>query len=290
MSEEQFQDNLEIRKQLSESLASKKPLLICRVSIGGEAEIINDFFLKNIQPRHIWQLNHIAGINLTSDTDLKEYVMASLRAWQHTSLMAIWDHLPDWPAQKRIVSFTKKPAVQAQALEPFYFLDRGPTWMDLLKGKSVLIVSPFGKTFQQQLDSGNMRRAFTPDWFQDTSFSFIKPPVTLAGNHGSRPWSIPFKEFQEQLRAHVASNRPDLCLVSCGGYGLPVCDFLFTELGLSAFYVGGALQLFFGVLGTRWLTNATVQKYVAANPDAWVRPSEEERPPRFKEVEGGSYW
>ena len=290
MTEEQFKGNLEIRRLLSESLASKKPLLICRVSIGGEAEIINDFFLKNIQPRHIWQLNHIAGINMTSDADIRDYVMASLRAWQHTSLMAIWEHLPDWPAQKRIISFTRKPMVEAQALEPFYFLDRGPTWMDVLKGKSVLIVSPFAKTFQQQLDSGNMRRAFTPDWFQDTSFSFIKPPVTLAGNHGSRPWSVPFKEFQEQLRAHVASNRPDLCLVSCGGYGLPVCDFLFTELNLSAFYVGGALQLFFGVLGTRWLTNATVQKYVAANPEAWVRPSEEERPPRFKEVEGGSYW
>ena len=290
MSEEQFKGNLEIRRQLSESLASKKPILICRVSIGGEAEIINDYFLKQIQQLHVWQLNHIAGINLTSEADLKEYVMASLRAWQHTTLMAIWANREGWQAQNRLISLTRKPMIEAQALEPFYFLETGPTWMELLKGKSILIVSPFAKTFQQQLDSGNMKKIFTADWFQDTSFSFIKPPVTLAGNHGSRPWTVPFQEFQEQLRTHVAANKPDLCLVSCGGYGLPVCDFLFTELGLSAFYVGGALQLFFGVLGTRWHTNPTIQKYVAANPDAWVRPSEEERPPRFKEVEGGSYW
>jgi hypothetical protein len=162
--------------------------------------------------------------------------------------------------------------------------------MDVLKGKSVLIVSPFAKTFQQQLDTGNMRRIFTPDWFQDTSFSFIKPPVTFAGNHGSRVWTDPFKEFQEQLREEVARQKPDLCLVSCGGYGVPICDFLFQELEISAFYVGGALQLFFGVLGSRWATNPTIQKYVQACPEAWTRPSEAERPPNLHQVERGCYW
>ena len=289
MSEEQFQDNLEIRRQLSDSLASKKPMLICRVSIGGEAEIVNDFFLKQIQQLHVYQLVNNAGIYVASEGDIKDYVMASLRAFQHSSLMAIWDR-KGWPAQDRLISLAKRPTIQAQALEPFYFLNKGPTWMDILKGKSVLIVSPFAKTFQQQLDSGNIKKAFTEDWFQDTTFSFIKPPVTFAGNHGSRPWTVPFKEFQEELRAQIALNKPDLCLVSCGGYGLPVCDFLFTELGVSAFYVGGALQLFFGVLGNRWLTNPTIQKYVQANPDAWVRPSEEERPPNLQQVERGCYW
>jgi len=79
-------------------------------------------------------------------------------------------------------------------------------------------------------------------------------------------------------------------LASCGGYGMPICDFLVQELGVSAIYVGGALQLFFGVMGSRWTTNETIQKYVKACPSAWIRPSEEERPPNLQRVEGGCYW
>jgi len=290
MSEEQFQNNLAIRNQLSDSLASKTPILITRVSIGGEAEIVNDYIKKRLEPLHVHQLVNNAGIYVTSEADVREYVMASLRGFQHSTLLAIWGDRRGWEAQDRLISLAKRPLIQAQALEPFYFLDKGPTWMDVLKGKSVLVISPFAKTFQQQLDSGNMKRIFTPDWFQDTSFSFVKPPVTFAGNHGSRPWTQPFQEFQEQLRTAVATHKPDLCLVSCGGYGTPVCDFLFQELNVSAFYIGGALQLFFGVLGNRWSGNDTIQRYVKACPEAWTRPSDEERPPNRELVERGCYW
>jgi len=292
MSEEEFfQGNLEIRKALIQALETGSPILIGRTSIGAEAEICLDFVKKQFPQLHLHQLVNNSGIFVKTQDDIREYVMAMMRSFQHSTLIGIWDR-KGWPAQDFLVNISKKPTIQAQALEPFYFLDRGPgnNWMEPLKGKSVLIISPFAKTFQEQIDSGRAAQAFDSEWFKGTSFSFCKPPLTLAGNHGEVLWQDRMKEFKERLRAQIAKQKPDVCLASCGGYGMPICDFLVQELGVSAIYVGGALQLFFGVMGSRWLGNETIQKYVKANPSAWIRPSEDERPPNLQRVEGGCYW
>ena len=43
----------------------------------------------------------------------------------------------------------------------------------------------------------------------------------------------------------------DIALLGCGGYGLPLCHFIKTKLNKSAIYIGGGLQLLFGVFGGR---------------------------------------
>ena len=43
----------------------------------------------------------------------------------------------------------------------------------------------------------------------------------------------------------------DVALLGCGGYGLPLCNYIRHTLGKSAIYVGGGLQLLFGVMGSR---------------------------------------
>jgi len=286
--EEFFRGNLEIRKALVQALETKTPILIGRTSIGAEAEICHDFVKKEFPQLHLHQLVNNSGIFVKTHEDIRDYVTATLRAFQHCTLIGIWDR-KGWAAQDFLINIAKKPTVQAQSLEPFYFLGR-ENWMEPLKGKSVLVISPFAKTFQKQIDSGRVAQAFDSEWFKGTTFSFCKPPLTLAGNHQERVWQEHFQEFKENIRKQVAIQKPDVCLASGGGYGMPICDFLVQELGVSAIYVGGALQLFFGVMGSRWLGNETIQRYVKACPSAWVKPSEEERPPNLQRVEGGCYW
>ena len=80
----------------------------------------------------------------------------------------------------------------------------------------------------------------------------------------------------------------DIALLGCGGYGLPLCNFIYDKLGKSAIYVGGAIQLLFGVYGNRWKTHNIIGPLIEKG--GWIRPSNEEQPKNFKKIEGGCYW
>jgi hypothetical protein len=58
-------------------------------------------------------------------------------------------------------------------------------------------------------------------------------------------------------------------------------------MGKQAIYMGGSLQLIFGIMGKRWENQEYVTKHVN---EYWVRPSEKERPKQSNIVEGGCYW
>jgi hypothetical protein len=300
LEEEYYKGNLVIKNLIEDSLRSGNKFFIGRIP-GVEAQVCYDYPRKSITQLHMYQLVHNAGINVKSMKDVCEYSIATMKAFQHCSLVAIWErqglvYEKTGKAQEYLCQIAKKPEVLAQALEPFYFLDRGEghTWMECLRGKTVAIISPFADTFQEKINSGNIDRIFgkTAKWFHGTRFHFIKPPYTLAGNHEQKIWQEHFAAFKDRLTAFFANldEKPAAVLVSCGGYGMPVCDFLFSNLGQSPIYVGGALQLFFGVLGKRWEGNATIMKAVRDNPDAWVRPKESEKPPNSNVVERGCYW
>ena len=67
-----------------------------------------------------------------------------------------------------------------------------------------------------------------------------------------------------------------------------MCDGIF-KMGKSAIFIGGVLQMYFGIYGQRWMRD---------NPDIlrlymnkrWGRPSKEERPEGYKGIEGACYF
>ena len=60
-------------------------------------------------------------------------------------------------------------------------------------------------------------------------------------------------------------------------------------MGKSSIYVGGVLQMYFGVYGNRWLKERSDVLRLFMNKH-WTRPKEEEQPDGFKKVEGSCYW
>ena len=60
-------------------------------------------------------------------------------------------------------------------------------------------------------------------------------------------------ETLEDLTSRVLDKKNvKYWFISCGAYGLPLCNNLKKE-GKNCFYVGGILQCFFGILGSRWM-------------------------------------
>ena len=82
----------------------------------------------------------------------------------------------------------------------------------------------------------------------------------------------------------------DIALLGCGGYGLPLCHYIHETLNKSAIYVGGGLQLLFGVMGSRWENIPMWKTIIKENETKFIRPSQEEQIKNKENIEGGCYW
>ncbi len=112
-------------------------------------------------------------------------------------------------------------------------------------------------------------------------FVVVKSYNTIEGNSPHNNWTETYDELTERLDKHKDIKN---WLVSCGCYGLPVCLHL-SKIGKSkVFYVGGILQLLFGLKGSRWDNRLEVNKLYNKH---WIYPSE--RPKNAKQVEDWCY-
>ena len=119
-------------------------------------------------------------------------------------------------------------------------------------------------------------------FLDEQEFIFYKPYQTIAGNHIHNNWFETFKLMCNDIEKLDF----DIALLGCGGYGLPLCNFIKTELKKSAIYIGGGLQLLFGVTWRRWDQHSIIKK----SESKFIRPSTDEICNNFQTIEGGCYW
>jgi hypothetical protein len=276
-------DNLYIKEIIQEN----KPFFIGRIA-GCELKVAYCFQQGNLFDivDELRELENNAGIYTKNNESLAEYSNKLIESYEHCTIIAEWEQngkvfSHTGSGQQYISKRTPKiPKIDARALEPYYFKDN---WMPELKGKKILIIHPFSKTFQKQVT--NLKKIFpNKSWFEDCEIQFAQPPLTLAGNHQDKDWREHLNPFLESLREKADF---DIALVAAGGYGMLVADYIFTKLNKSVMYIGGALQLFFGVIGKRWFDNKDILKLVN---DDWIRPDREDKPNNFINVEKGCYW
>lgn len=276
-------DNLYIKEIIQEN----KPFFIGRIA-GCELKVAYCFQQGNLLDivDELRELENNAGIYTSNNASLVEYTKRLIEAYEHCTVIAEWEQggkvfAHTGSGQEYISKRTPKtPKIDARALEPYYFKDN---WMTSIKGKKILIIHPFSKTFEKQVT--NLKKIFPgKSWFEDCQLQFAQPPLTLAGNHEGKDWKEHLTPFLESLRE---KSDFDIALVAAGGYGMLVSDYIYKEMNKSVMYIGGALQLFFGVIGKRWFDNKDILKLVN---DDWIRPSKEEKPNNFTNVEKGCYW
>ena len=277
------QDNQFIKEQIE----SGKPFFIGRIA-GIELKIA--YSIQHRRPidmmNEIEELENNAGIHINDIQSLYMYVDALLASYDHCTAIAEWETTGKVFAitgdgQKLIAERTPRiPKIIAQSLEPYYVRN---SWMPALRGKRILIIHPFAKTIQQQLP--HLSSIF-PDreWFPECTIHCIAPPLTLARNHQHKDWKIHLDDFLVTLSKE---KDVDIALVAAGGYGMLISDYLYTKMNTSVLYIGGALQLFFGIIGKRWFTNKDI---LTLMNDNWIRPDPADKPANFIKVEKGCYW
>jgi hypothetical protein len=272
-------DNLDATNLYIKKFIKSKPFFIGRIA-GCELNV----FLPHLLD--LMELENNAGIYIKNEESFNTYKEYLLESYKHCTVIAEWDNKGKvfshtGAGQQFIASRTQHiPKINALELEPYYFKN---SWMPDIKGKRLLIVHPFIKTIKKQIP--NIKQIFpNMHWFEDCTFQIVQPPLTLAGNHHNMDWQEHYKLFIETLKD---INDFDIALVAAGGYGMLISDYIFTEMKKSVMYIGGALQIFFGIIGKRWFDNKDILKLVN---DEWIRPLKEDKPPNFTNVEKGCYW
>lgn len=276
-------DSISIKK----SIESNIPFFIGRIAgcelkvayhikKGNRFDIVDDLL----------ELENNAGIKIVSSESLDKYVHNLIESYLACTIIAEWEKsgkvfMHTGSGQELITKITPNiPKIDARALEPYYVEN---SWMSALKGKRILIIHPFQSTFMKQVH--NLKYIFpNTSWFEDCIIEFIKPPITFAGNHQNKDWQEHYFAFLDQLKE---KKEFDIALISAGGYGMLISHYIYKEMRKSVIYIGGALQLFFGVIGKRWFENKDILKIMNDN---WVRPDKEDKPDNFQNVEKGCYW
>ena len=263
-------------------LSADKPYLIPRIS-GMEA--ICACFPERYNPA----MKNNAGVKISGKASLDKWCAEYLKAFENCHAYGGWGKKNEdlvyrgiESAHNRIEEICEgKPRIWSHCLDVFDQIQKRP-WTEALEGKRILIVSAFAESMREKLPV--LDKIYGKDIFPDCSFQFIIPPQTHADNP-SREWDIELAEFYQRLD-QVSDY--DVALVSAGGNGNLICNHIY-ETGHSAIYVGGVLQMFFGLLGGRWLVErkAIVRMYLN---EYWSRPKESERPAGYKKIENGCYF
>ncbi len=160
-------------------------------------------------------------------------------------------------------------------------------WYENLKNKKILIISSHSRSMEKQWLSNNVFKSHlkTDIKHEDTGIelAFVKPPMSVCGltPHGS--WLESLDIFKKDIDNKLANFQLDLALISCGSYSAPICNYIHSKYGKSVFYIGGALQLYFSIIGNRWINQPFINQY-------WTRLSEDEIPTNYKLIENGCYF
>jgi len=166
-------------------------------------------------------------------------------------------------------------------LEPY--TSKETPWSALLAGKRVVVVSPFTRSIESQYARrGEVWRA-RPEVLPGFQLRTVRVP--LSDCLVKSPYPDWFAAL-DALKRKLASEPFDVAIIGAGAFSIPLAVEA-KRLGGIGIHLGGATQLLFGILGGRWEDSECLRPFVN---DSWVRPSGDERPARFRKMEGGSYW
>ena len=285
---------VESNKYIIDLINKNEPFYISRLGIGTETTNSYKYVIEK-EFDYSQTLNTIAGIYHKTQLDIEQYYKLYYNSVMKSDVIAVFNHPIIKKEEEFFMKNIKNPSLTHRVLEPFYIiLENEKPWSHYLLGKKVLVISPFVVSFQKQInDNFKMFKNKNNDnnndndiFLNNQEFIFYKSFNTLAGNHIHNNWIETFN-----IMCHDIEKLDfDIALVSCGGYGLPLCNFIKTNMKKSVIYIGGGLQLLFGVIGNRWLSHPTILKIIDENKTQFIRPTDDEIVKNKILVEGGSYW
>lgn len=227
-----------------------------------------------------------AGLWPPTPAQARRFKLRYLAAVEATDVVAIWGDT-NLPGESTFLGRLTPAAVHVplMTLDSVALASRGvQPWTGRLAGMRVCVVSSMASEISSQY--ARRRRLFASDLDILPVFDLwtIETPKTHGLSTSRNTWS----EHSNRLAARVTREaaNADLVLISAGAYGMPLAYDLARE-GIRSVYVGGCLQLLFGLWGKRWKADPALQGLATKD---WIDAPASSAPLGSQLIEGGAYW
>jgi hypothetical protein len=286
--------------EIAKIIASGKPGLVGRLG-GTEARFLGEFLkirrfrriqyiLFRIKPnwiRRSKEMNTYAGFYFNKLSKVPDFFKLYDEALSDTDVLGAWGTAFAWIEIRYLRNINKYIPVPMTApwVDSYFPSSTSRPWSSSLKGKKVLVISPFTESIIKQHKIIN--KVFPNSNYPEFILKTIKAPQTIGFNPDTEPdWF----ENLNRIKKAMSDEEFDVALIAAGAYSYPLAHYAKT-LGKIGIHAGGGLQLFFGIIGKRWERDWNngnyYKKYYNSN---WTRPDLNETPKNAVAVEGACYW
>ncbi len=308
------------------SILQNRPIFIGKIGaielqIIYQTILISRKMLKDYNPGISYEAINTAGMHPPNNDTFKLFTQVFLDAIRPLNILASWNNnllqveemiwnqfitqpqpslphsIPHTTSQNQTYPPELKGIVDLMSLESFYTKPEY-WWQTLYKDKTILVISPFTKSIEQQLEYPQRDKVWSGKWanFWDKSitFKFIKFPHPYATLSKDEQVNYPgnILEVLEKYYQYIDNvGQFDIALVGTGCFSIPLCSYIKIKKGKSAFHLGGGLQMMFGVYGNRWFQDGNPNEFFKEYiNEHWIRPIVNEVPQGYKQQENGAYF
>lgn len=233
-----------------------------------------------------------SGILVSTKESWEMYIGKVMDALKGSDRLAIWDGGCYTQCQDMYDECKKqmagKTTMPAHCLEPYYFMEESTyEFPNIFEKQKILIVTSHAESVKYQIDH-HIDSIFYPHSMFGTSCTFqVYKTVQQNGNcSDGREWHY----HLDKMCHDISTIEFDVAFIGCGGFSNLLGHFIRDKMHKSAIYVGGPLQLYFGIIGRRWLDNTRIRQIVERNGKNWICPMTEDYIPGCTAVDQSCYW
>jgi hypothetical protein len=227
-----------------------------------------------------------AGVWPPTVRTLRGFSETYASAFGRATVVASWGS--SLPAELEFLDRTTPigvPRVLLDVADPVYLSAHGiDPWTHTLDGRRVLVLAPFAELARSQSRRHSQLFAGDINPLPRVSVLPVVPPQTQGLQLSRQTWREHFESLKRQVDMCVP--KVESALIAAGAYGMPIAAHL-AAAGVPTAYVGGCLQLLFGIHGRRWESREYLK---GLTTEKWVNQDPASRPRGAGLIEGGAYW
>ena len=278
-------ENLSIEcaeNKIVELIKSNRPFSVIRMGFG-ELDFMNECYLREKKNLHNKPYKRVSMSSLLGEKEngVEDYNSMIREAFFNADIITCWYQPPYEKKMIKEYSGENTVCTTQHILEPIYSQIK---WIHALEGKRVLVVSPFSKTIEKQvpkLDKVYPSRLWPNVEIKTVTSVWYDNMVAKDSRFAN--WF----EALEYMKSEINKIDYDIALLGCGTFGTPLVDYI-KQTGKQAIYMGGVIQMLFGIRGNRWDNDGN--KYSGLYNDYWTRLGDDNKPEKAEGLEGACYW